>query len=90
MYIRSLSASATDGRWEWFESGTPFRFEETERYQEQRIRDRFDREMLLRYLSNLGVPVEDRGYGAATLHQVQVDWGSREVTLTEAKAEFGR
>lgn len=90
MYIRSLSASATDGRWEWFESGTPFRFEETERYQEQRIRDRFDREMLLRYLSNLGVPVEDRDYGAATLHQVQVDWGSREVTLTEAKAEFGR
>jgi len=53
MYIRSLSATATDGRWEWYTSGTPFEFEATERYTRWRKRDRFDRELLLDYLEHL-------------------------------------
>ena len=36
MYERTLSASATDGRWEWHESGAPFPFEDTTRYQARR------------------------------------------------------
>ena len=53
MYIRSLSATATDGRWEWYASGTPFEFEAPERYTRRRKRDRFDRELLLDYLEHL-------------------------------------
>jgi len=90
MHIRSLSATATDGRWEWFESGTPFPFEDAERYASRRKRDRFDRPMLVAYLSGLGIPVDDDAYGDATVHQMQVTWRSREVTLEEARADFGR
>jgi len=90
MYVRSLSATAADSRWEWYESGTPFPFEQTERYSARRKRDRFDRPMLLEYLSALGVPVEDDAYGQATLHQEQVTWATREVTLAEAAAVFAR
>jgi hypothetical protein len=90
MYVRSLSATATDGRWEWYESGTPFAFEETQRYVKRLRRERFDRPLLLRYLSALDIPVEDKAYGSATLHQMQVSWSSREVTLEEARSDFGR
>lgn len=89
-YLRSLSASATDGRWEWHEHGAPLLFEEAERYAQRRKRDRFDRPMLLRYLSGLGISIEDDDYGMATLHQRQVAWRSREVTLDEARADFDR
>jgi hypothetical protein len=90
MFIRSVSATATDGRWEWYESGAPFPFEETERYAARRKRDRFDRPMLLRYLAELGIPVDDDAYGIATLHQQRTTWASREVTLDEERANFGR
>lgn len=89
MYIRALSSTATDGRWEWHESGTPFDFEETDRYARRSKRERFDRPMLLRYLSELGVPIGDSAYGNATLHQEQVTWTSREVTLEEERISFG-
>lgn len=89
-YIRSLSATATDGRWEWHESGAPFAFEETERYVARLKQNRFDRPMLLRYLSALGIPDTDEAYGPATLHQVQADWASREVSIDEARAHFAR
>lgn len=90
MYVRSLSATATDGRWDWHESGTPFPFERTERYSARLKRDRFDRRLLLQYLSALNIPVEDDVYGEATVHQQQVTWKSREVTLAEATADFSR
>lgn len=69
-YIRMISASATDGRWEWHESGGRFPFEEVERYTSRLKRDRFDRAMLLRYLAQLDIPVADHAYGIATLHQL--------------------
>lgn len=90
MYVRSISVSATDGRWEWHATGAPFPFEQTDRYSARLKRDRFDRALLLAYLDALGIPVEDRAYGEATLHQQQVSWNRREVTLAEAKAHFGR
>lgn len=88
MYIRSLAAHATDGRWIWHESGTPLAFEETGRYTARRKRDRFDRAMLLRYLTALGIAVEDNAYGEATLHQGRRWPGTREVTLEEERANF--
>ncbi|MGO4601588.1 hypothetical protein [Terrabacter sp. 2YAF2] len=88
MYVRSLSATATDGRWEWHESGVPFPFEQTQRYSARLERERFDRALLMDYLSALGIPVEDAAYGPATLHQQTVTWARREVSLAEARADF--
>jgi hypothetical protein len=87
--IRALSVHAIDGRWGWDESGVPFAFEETERYSARLKRHRFDREMLLRYLAALGIPVDDDAYGVATLLQHVVDWPTGEQTLAEARAAFG-
>ena len=89
MYIRSVSATATDGRWEWHESGAPLPFEETERYGARIKRNRFDRAMLLTYLTALGIQVNEAAYGDATLHQVQVSWSSREVSLDKERRQFG-
>ena len=90
MYIRSLSATATDGRWEWYESGTPFEFEATERYTSRRKRDRFDRELLLDYLEHLGIPARtDTAYGSAILLQERAQYERRTMTLDEARADFG-
>lgn len=36
-YIRTVAVHATDGRWVWDESGTPFDFEEAERYAARRL-----------------------------------------------------
>ncbi|MCL3860654.1 hypothetical protein [Actinotalea sp. K2] len=89
MYRRSLSATATDGRWEWYESGTPFEFEATERYTARRKRDRFDRELLLDYLEHLGIPARtDSAYGPAVLLQERAQYERRTMTLDEARADF--
>lgn len=86
--IRTLSATATDGRWAWYTDGDPLPFEDVERYAARRIRDRFDRAMLLGHLEALGVPTDDDAYGPATLHQVRSPWArrAREQTLAEARA----
>jgi hypothetical protein len=89
MYIRSISATATDGRWEWYESGTPFEFEQRDRYTARRKRDRFDRELLLDYLVALGIPARDESaYGRATLLNDPNVYDRRSMTLTEALADF--
>lgn len=59
MSIRSLAATATDGRWEWYESGAPFDFEVTDRYAARRKRDRFNGELLLDYLAHLSIPARN-------------------------------
>lgn len=89
MYVRSVSATATDGRWEWYESGTPFEFEQRDRYSARRKRDRFDREMLVEYLERLGIPArDDAAYGAATLLRSRGAFARRTMTLEEARADF--
>ncbi|GAA4301480.1 hypothetical protein [Klenkia terrae] len=55
MLQRTLSATATDGRWAWHASGAPLPFEDLDRYRARRIQDRFDRPLLLRYLADLGI-----------------------------------
>ncbi|GAA2153378.1 hypothetical protein GCM10009826_12600 [Humibacillus xanthopallidus] len=87
MHRRSLSATATDRRWEWYESGTPFEFEDTERYIARRKRYRFDRELLLNYLEHLGIPARiDIRYGAAILLQKRAQYERRSMTLEDARA----
>jgi hypothetical protein len=60
------------GRWEWHSGGVPFAFEQAERYSARRKQDRFDRALLLTYLSALGIPFEGDACGEAILHQEQV------------------
>jgi hypothetical protein len=89
MYVRALSATATDGRWEWSESGKPFSFERRERYTARRKRDRLDRPLLLEYLDALGIPADDDdAYGNALLLQETATYERRRVSLEDARAEF--
>jgi hypothetical protein len=89
MYERSLSAVATDGRWEWHEFGRPFPFEDLSRYTAHRIRDRLDRDSLIRYLQELGIPADDDdAYGHGVLVQQLVPWPRRTVSLAEAIREL--
>lgn len=89
MYVRSISATATDGRWEWYTSGSPLAFEDTERYAVRLVKKRFDRDLLLAYLSALGIPADrDESYGAAVLLQNNGSYQRREMTLEQSRANF--
>jgi hypothetical protein len=58
--LRSVAAGKYDsGRWQFVATGEVQPFEETERYGAKRIRDRLDREMLVRYLATLGINADD-------------------------------
>ncbi|MEQ4210408.1 hypothetical protein [Actinopolymorpha sp. B9G3] len=81
---------ATDGRWEWHTSGQPFTFEDVSRYRSRRIRDRFDRPLLIEYLHHLGIPADDEAaYGPGIVVQQLVDWPRRTVSLDQARSEIG-
>lgn len=90
MYERTLAADAVDGRWSWDESGTVQPFEHLSRYTARRVRDRFDRPLLIEYLAALGIRADDAGfYGAGiSLHQ-HVTWPTRRETSQQVRRRFG-
>ncbi|XXF77959.1 hypothetical protein P2318_33645 [Myxococcaceae bacterium GXIMD 01537] len=53
--MRTLYAANDGGRWVFGQSGEPFPFEEPERYQARKVRDRFTLNMLAEYLRHLGL-----------------------------------
>ena len=53
--IRSISLVNDGGRWSFDQSGTPFLFEDLDRYAAKRVRDRFTFELLERHLHELGL-----------------------------------
>ncbi|KFE68728.1 hypothetical protein [Hyalangium minutum] len=92
-YVRALSASNDGGRWVFDQEGEPFPFEQVEKYQERRVRDRFTFEMLKDYLRHLGLaPFEEDFYmpqgSCAWLIQKTGPFGTmmQEYTLEEARA----
>ncbi len=86
-HVRTIAAHATDGRWRWYTSGTPQSYELAERYSRRRVRDRFDREMLISYLDHLEIRADDpEFFGRGVLVQQVVDW---ERTM-EFAADFRR
>jgi hypothetical protein len=88
-YERALSAVATDGRWQWYASGSPFPFEDLNRYTARRIRDRLDRELLVHYLQELGIDADrDTEYGLGVIVQQDVAWSRRTVSFEAARAEL--
>jgi hypothetical protein len=92
-YVRALGASNDGGRWVFDQEGEPFPFEQVERYQARRVRDRFTFEMLKDYLRHLGLaPFEEDFYmppgSCAWLIQKTGPFGTtlQEYTLEEARA----
>jgi hypothetical protein len=61
-YVRALGASNDGGRWVFDEFGEPFPFEQREKYQERRVKDRFTFEMLKEYLHHLGLSPFEEGF----------------------------
>lgn len=62
MYIRTIAAYAEDGHWSWRTDGQLQLFERPERYTARRVRDRFDRGLLVDYLATIGIRVDDLGF----------------------------
>ncbi|MET3803657.1 hypothetical protein ABIB25_000641 [Nakamurella sp. UYEF19] len=85
-YMRTISAHAGDGRWQWYESGEPRPFEDLGRYRARLVRDRFPRPLLLEYLSAMDIEPDDRDrFGQAILIKQHVSWPRRQQTLAEAR-----
>ena len=88
--IRTISAYQQDGRWSWLETGRVQAYEDTARYARRRIRARFDRDLLLAYLSALGVDLtDDARWGYGVIVQQEVSYPRRTVTLEQARADLG-
>ena len=92
-YVRTLYAANDGGRWVFGQSGEPFPFEQVEKYQERRVRDRFTFEMLRDYLHHLGLsPFEEDFYMPPGSRAWLVEktgpftTPGREYTLEEARA----
>ena len=90
MYTRTISADAVDGRWTWYESGRPLPFEKAQRYQERRISARFDRELLVSYLAQLGIRVDDpTWFGNGTRLRRRVSWPTNPESRQQAAHRLG-
>ena len=61
---RTIYAANDGGKWVFGETGTPFSFEELEKYRSKRIVDRFTAELLDRYLKHIGISAFDDGFYA--------------------------
>jgi hypothetical protein len=81
--VRWLSAGIfDDGRWEVEALGEPQPFEEAERP--------LDRELLLRYLTDLGIEADEPdAYGEGVLVRTRGPWRPRTSTIAEAQGEYG-
>lgn len=89
-YIRTLSATATDGRWQWIDWGDVQEFESLDRYARRRVRDRLDRELLIEYLAALGIRVDDpEFFGEATVVVQQAPWKTRKESVAQFRRDSG-
>jgi hypothetical protein len=90
MHVRTIAAHAEDGRWSWMTNGPVQPFEKPKRYEARRVRDRFDRVLLVEYLFAIGIHVDDpafygNGFG---LRQI-VSYERRRETSAQVRARFG-
>ena len=90
---RSLGAANDGGRWEFYESGERYPFEQIKRYAERRKRDRFTGDMLRDYLRHFGIELNtdeflrvDATTPAVRLQQVTKVWHAPEFALEEVVA----
>jgi hypothetical protein len=90
MYRRTVSADCADGRWSWHAHGEPLPFEDLARYGARRIRDRFDRPMLIDYLRANGIRADERDFwGNGVLIRQSVPYSTRQETAEQVRNRFG-
>lgn len=95
--IRKIRLENDAGKWQFEQSGEPFSFEEKERYQAEQVRDRFDFDLLKRYLKALGLsPFEEEFYlpsfdRSAVLVEITTKYSkqNKDITLEEARRMNG-
>lgn len=87
---RTICAHAEDGRWSWETTGSIQPFEQPERYKARRIKDRFDRPLLVSYLEALGIRVDHRDFfGDGFGFRQIVTYKPRRETAKQIRARFG-
>jgi hypothetical protein len=95
-FLRTVAAGIFDsGRWQFEARGPVQSWEQPARYGERRIRDRFTREMLLRYLAALGIDADEPGfYGDGVRFQERALWHwyrrPRRLSIEEARRDYAR
>lgn len=95
-YVRSIALVNDGGRWVFEQSGSPFPFEDVERYAAPRRKERFTFGMLERYLQAMGLSPFDEAFylpdpgDAAILIEKHGPQPAaiREFSLAEARANF--
>ncbi|GAB3932477.1 hypothetical protein GCM10029976_038490 [Kribbella albertanoniae] len=63
-YVRTISAAHDGSRWSFEANGTVQAFEDPDRYEARRVRDKFTSEMLAEYAAELGVRPFDEDFYA--------------------------
>jgi hypothetical protein len=92
-FVRTVAAGIYDsGRWEFLANGPVQPWEEAEHYGARLVRDRFPRELLLRYLERLGIAADDPSfYGEGVRFQERALWHwyrrPRRLGIDEARRE---
>lgn len=90
MYRRTIDVHANDGRWRFETSGQQMDFEAPERYTARRVRERFDRPMLVAYLAANGIRADDPSFHRPGQLIVQrVDRPGRPESAVRVRARFG-
>lgn len=80
-------------RWDFIDMGPVQPFEQTERYQARKVTDRFDQELLIEYVAQLGLRPFDADFYAPDRHGVIVEathpplQGQRRTTLEAVRAD---
>jgi hypothetical protein len=90
--VRAVAAIQDQGRWEWSVTGSVQPFEEVERYQSRRVRDRLTPDVLARYCEALGIrPFDESFYGAEgyLVENRNVRGAVRTETLQQARSWHG-
>jgi len=84
-HVRAIYAGVYDeGTWQFDAFGRVQPWEEPERYEERSLRDRFDRELLLRYLAALGIDADDpASYGESALIQTRAAFRPRTTSVRD-------
>jgi hypothetical protein len=59
---RIIRAMKDDSRWEFYEEGETYNFEEVENYSRRLKRQRFTQEMLKRYMKKLGWDIDNKDF----------------------------
>lgn len=88
--VRTLGAICEDGRWSWHESGDGQWFETPERYGARRIRDRFDRDLLISYHAKVVIhPDDPLFFGRGAIVRQRVSWPRRQESVASWRQAGG-